>query len=99
MAFKVDEELTATGPLYRLPMDDVGVDPSVVYRIDAPPVVVVIVTDNAEANVPPGGLKTGAATCGRLMVYAAELMALSIIPVPYAIAFSVVVLETATGAL
>ena len=30
MAFRMDEELTATGPLYRLPLDDVGVDPSVV---------------------------------------------------------------------
>ena len=67
--------------------------------MDAPPVVVVIVTASAEAKVPPAGLKTGVATCGRLMVYAAELMALSIIPVPYAIAFSVVVLETATWIL
>jgi hypothetical protein len=67
--------------------------------MEAPPVVVAIVTDCADVKVPPAGLKTGAATCGKLMVYAAELMALSIIPVPYAIDFSVVVLDTVTGAL
>ena len=36
--------LTLIGPLYKLPAVSLGVLPSVVYRIDAPEVVVLIVT-------------------------------------------------------
>jgi len=48
MAFSVFVLVTATGPLYNVPTVWLGVLPSVVYRIEAPDVVVLIVTDWAD---------------------------------------------------
>jgi hypothetical protein len=54
--------LTVTGPLYNVPAVSLGAVPSVVYRIDAPVVRLLIVTVCAELYAPPGGLKVGGAT-------------------------------------
>ena len=62
IARKVVVALMGTGPEYRMPRVDEGVEPSVVYRIDAPAVVVEIVTDIGLANVPGAGLYDGFAT-------------------------------------
>ena len=51
-----------------MPTVELGVLPSVVYRIDAPLVVDVIVTLCALVYVPAAGLKAGAAVTGRLIV-------------------------------
>src|ERR1700687_2925301 len=99
MALSVSVTLTVTGPLYNVPAVSLGVVPSVVYRIDAPEVVVLIVTVCALVYVPATGLNVGVATTGRLMVYNAEATALSVIPVLKAIALMVVVTPTATGEL
>jgi len=48
MALSVSVTPTATGALYNVPAVSLGVLPSVVYRIDAPEVVVLIVTVCAE---------------------------------------------------
>jgi len=53
---------TAIGPAYTVPAVPLGVEPSVVYRIVAPDVVVEIVTLWADVYVPEDGLKIGAAT-------------------------------------
>jgi hypothetical protein len=47
-AFSVKLLLTGTGLVYNVPVVELGVLPSVVYRIDAPEVVVAMVTDCAE---------------------------------------------------
>jgi hypothetical protein len=80
IAFRVSVAPTDTAPLYNVPAVSLGVLPSVVYRIDAPEVVVLIVTDCVPVYVPALGLNVGVATTGRLMVYAAEATALSLIP-------------------
>ena len=57
--------LTVTGPAYSVPTVSLGAEPSVVYLMDAPGVVVVIVTVCALAKAFGFGLKTGVATRGR----------------------------------
>jgi len=74
-----------------VPIVDVGAEPSVVYRIDAPAVADEIVTDIGLENVPGTGLKVGAATTGGTNVYVPFTTALSIMPPAYAIARKVVV--------
>jgi hypothetical protein len=59
---------TDTAPLYNVPAVSLGVLPSVVYRIDAPEVVVLMVTDCTDVYVPAAGLNVGVATAGRLIV-------------------------------
>ena len=68
MAFSVSVLFTATGELYTFPTLDVGVLPSVVYRIEAPAVVVLIVTDCPVPYGPAGGLNVGVATCAAMTV-------------------------------
>jgi hypothetical protein len=53
---------TAIGALYRVPAVSLGVLPSVVYRIAAPVVVVLMVTLCIEVYAPDPGLNAGAAT-------------------------------------
>ena len=60
--------------------------------------VLLIVTVCAELYVPAAGLKVGAATGGEI-VYVAELTELVVIPLLYAIAFTVVVALTVIGLL
>jgi hypothetical protein len=64
----MDEE-TGIGPEYTVPAVSLGVDPSVVYRIVAPAVVVDSVTLCAGAYIPGDGEKVGAATVP-VIVYA-----------------------------
>jgi hypothetical protein len=45
MAFRVQLDVIETGPEYSVPVVEVGVEPSVVYLMDAPLVVVAMVTD------------------------------------------------------
>jgi len=58
----VIDELTAIAPLYTVPVDAVGVDPSVVYRIVALGVVVDSVTPCVVVYVPGEGVNVGADT-------------------------------------
>jgi hypothetical protein len=44
IARTVQDEATVNGPEYWIPVVELGVDPSMVYRIDAPSRVLVIVT-------------------------------------------------------
>jgi hypothetical protein len=62
MALIVSVTPTVTGVLYSVPAVSLGVLPSVVYRIDAPEVVVLIVTVCALVYVPATGLNVGVAT-------------------------------------
>src|ERR1019366_1301747 len=95
IAFRVAEVATEMAPEYKMPAVSEGLDPSVVYRIEAPAVVELIVTDCAEVKLPPAGLKTGAATCCiGVMVKTAEVMTLSVMPPAYAIAFRVAEVAT-----
>ena len=64
MAFTVVFVLSPIGAVYSVPVVALGVLPSVVYRIDAPAVVVLMVTVCAEVYVPAAGLNAGAATGG-----------------------------------
>ena len=66
MALIVVVLASATGAVYSVPTVELGVLPSVVYRIEAPPVVVLIVI--GDVYVPAGGLNVGAATTGRPLV-------------------------------
>ncbi len=43
--------------------ESVGIEPSVVQRIVAPPVAVVMVTETAVVNQPEPGVKVGAGSC------------------------------------
>jgi len=61
-----------TGLAYIVPFVAVGVEPSVVKRIAAPDVTVVIVTSWAAGYDPGPGLKTGAETRGSI-VYCPEV--------------------------
>jgi len=61
-------------------------------------VVVLSTTDSVKAYVPVPGLKVGVETVDE-MVYAAEVTALLVQPVSYAMALIVSVLATATGPL
>ena len=72
-------EETAIAPAYTVPEVDVGVDPSVVYRMVAPGVVEDSVTLCALAYVPAAGLKVGVATVP-VIVYAALPTAESVHP-------------------
>src|SRR5271163_1596069 len=55
--------LTVMGPLYKVPAVSLGALPSVVYRMDAPEVAVLMLTITV-ALYPPGvGLKLGDPTC------------------------------------
>jgi hypothetical protein len=58
----VTDDATAIGPAYAVPTVSLGVEPSVVYRIVAPDVVVDSLTLCAPAYVPGGGMKFGAVT-------------------------------------
>ena len=60
---------TAIGPAYSVPVVEVGVDPSVVYRMPAPAVDEDSVTLWALAYVPGAGLNVGAETAP-VIVYA-----------------------------
>jgi len=51
------------GPLYRFPTVELGVVPSVVYRMVADEVLLLIVTVRAEVYVPATGENVGIATC------------------------------------
>lgn len=62
MALIVVAVETFTGPVYNVPVVDVGVLPSVVYLMDADTVADESVTVCAPTYVPPGGLKDGAFT-------------------------------------
>ena len=64
MAFTVEVLLTLTGLEYTVPLDDVGVLPSVVYRMAAPEVVVLMVTVRVEVELPPVGVNVGVTTTG-----------------------------------
>jgi len=77
-----------------VPVAEVGVDPSVVYRMVAPGVVVDSVTLCALVYVPAAGLKVAAATVP-VIVYVALLTIESVQPERYAIAWIVVVDDTA----
>jgi hypothetical protein len=55
---------TAIAPVYTVPVVEVGVEPSVVYRMPAPAVVVDSVTLWALAYVPAAGLNVGGETVG-----------------------------------
>src|ERR1039457_4972277 len=55
IAFRVAEVATEMAPEYKMPAVSEGLDPSVVYRIEAPAVVELIVTDCAEVKLPPAG--------------------------------------------
>jgi hypothetical protein len=61
-ALIVMDEGTESGPEYVVPAVSLGVEPSVVYRIVAPDVVVEIVTLCADVYVPGDGLNIGVAT-------------------------------------
>ena len=61
IALSVRLDATEMAPVY-CGDDAVGVDPSVVYRMVAPAVASVIVTDWVPLYEPPGGLNTGVAT-------------------------------------
>jgi hypothetical protein len=62
IALTVVVELTAIGPPYTVPAVEVGVVPSVVYRIVAPGVVVDSVTLCVLVYIPGEGASVGAAT-------------------------------------
>jgi hypothetical protein len=85
---------TAIAPVYNVPDVDVGVEPSVVYRMLAPDVDVASVTLCALVYVPAAGLNVGVATVP-VIVYAALPTAESDHPARYAIAWIVVVADTA----
>jgi hypothetical protein len=55
---------TAIAPVYSVPVVDVGVEPSIVYRMLAPEVVVESVTLCALVYVPAATLNAGAETVG-----------------------------------
>lgn len=63
IAFMVSVVATLMGAEYIVPTVSVGVLPSVVYRIDAPDVVELIVTVWMLVYVPAVGLKVKEATC------------------------------------
>ena len=98
MALTVCVAPTVIGVAYTVPTVEVGVLPSIVYRMDDPAVVVLIVTVCTLVYVPATGLNVGVAT-GRVMVYSAEATALSVDPDLNAIAFKVWVAPTDTAAL
>jgi hypothetical protein len=58
----VTDDATAIGPAYTVPTVSLGIEPSVVYRIVAPCVVVDSVRLCAVAYVPGDGEKTGTST-------------------------------------
>ena len=99
IAFSVSVTPTDTAALYRVPTVEVGVLPSVVYRIDDPAVAELSATVCTLVYVPATGLNVGVATTGKLIVYSAEATALSLEPDLKAIAFSVSVTPTDTAAL
>jgi len=67
MAFTVCVLATVTGPLYTVPVLGVGVEPSTVYRIDAPEVVVEMATVCVDVYVPAAGLNVGVDAIGQLL--------------------------------
>jgi len=85
---------TRIAPVYTVPDVEVGVEPSVVYRIVAPGVDVDSVTLCAVVYVPAAGLMVAAATVP-VIVYVALLTMESVQPDRYAIALIVVVTDTA----
>src|ERR1700687_511335 len=98
MALIVSVLLTATGVLYNVPTVWLGVLPSVVYRIDAPDVVSLIVTFCADVYVPATGLNVGVAVAPlAAIVYKPDATALFANPGAIAIALSVSVVLTTTG--
>jgi hypothetical protein len=70
--------LTVIGPLYSVPPVSLGVLPSVVYRIDAPVVVVPMVTVCAVVYVPGAGLKVGVDTGA--MIFSVNGKLLEVVP-------------------
>ncbi len=74
---------------------EVGADPSRVYRILAPGVVVVIITLTEVVNVPPFGVKIGATT--GLIVKIWLVTALELNPLWKEAAFMVVVVKRWIG--
>jgi len=78
--------------------EEVGSEPSVVYLIVASDVLQLISTLCDDEYVPPEGLKVGVATLGGiLMVYVAEAVSLSSIPVFEALALMVRLSLTGIG--
>jgi hypothetical protein len=63
MARTVVVTLTVMGPVKSVPSVGEGALPSVVKRMEAPAVVLVMFTVTAVGKVPPAGVSTGAATC------------------------------------
>ena len=88
--------LTVIALLYSVPEVLLGVLPFVVYRMEAFGVALLNVTCCVVGYVPAPGLNAGAAT---VIVYAAELTLLAVIPVLYAIALIVRLAFTGTAVL
>lgn len=84
------------GAKYTVPLVDVGVLPSVVYRIVAPPVVEFIDTLCAVVYVPPATPNVGVATVP-VIVYDADATPLSVHPAMYALAVMVEFAATENG--
>ena len=89
---------TEIGELYKVD-DPVGVEPLVVYLIDAPAVVVERVIFCADEYVPPAGETVGVAALDRFIIYDSVIISLSARSYLVAIALSVCEVDIAIRGL
>jgi len=89
LALMVVVEPTKIGFEYAVD-EEIGSEPSTVYLMVAPAVSQLRATFWGDEYVLPGGLKVGVAT-GKVMLYVAEEVSLSVLPFMKAFAFRVVV--------